>query len=120
MAAATDNTRVAIRVMKQKAVWWESTSLGEFGKPSYTTPVEIDCRWEDVAEEFINPSGDQEISRAKLIVDRDVKVKDKLKLGELDSNIEDNPNDNEDVWEILQFGKVPYIKGNKYTREVYL
>ena len=119
--AATDNIGVAKRAMKQKAIWWWAYSgLGEFGKSIYNPPVEIDCRWEDVVEEFINPNGDREASRSKLIVDRDMKVKDKLKLGKLDSTIMDDPNDNEDVWEALQFMKTPDFRGRKYLREVYL
>jgi len=120
MAAATDNMRVAKRFMKQKAVWWSHNAIDEFGHPSYTTPEEVDCRWDDMAEQFINANGDQETSRSILIVDRDMKLKDKLKLGEYDSTIYVDPDDNEDVWEILQFNKIPDVKGTKFLREVYL
>ena len=121
MAAATDNAKVAKKAMKQKAIWWDHDGgFDEFGDPTYAAPVEIDCRWEDVAEEFINPDGDKEVSRSKLIVDRDMKVKDMLKLGELDSTIETDPKDNLDVWEVRLWGKVPDFKGRRYVREVYL
>lgn len=120
MAAATDNIGIARRAMKQTAIWWDASTPGEFGKPTYAVPVEVSCRWEDIAEEFINPNGDVEISRSKLFVDRDMKVKDKLKLGDLDSTINNDPDDNEDVWEIRGWGKVPDLKGRKFLREVIL
>lgn len=120
MAAATDNMAVAKRFMNQSAVWWQYSDFDEFGKPSHATPVEVDCRWDDVVEEFINPNGDREVCRSKLIVDRDMAVKDKLRLGELDSTILDDPDDNEDVWEIRLFGKTPNVKGQKFLRQVYL
>ena len=118
--SADDNIAVAIRAMKQVAVWWESSGIDEFGKPSYAAPVEIECRWDDAVEEFVGSNGDREISRSKLIVDRDLKVKDKLKLGALSIAIEGNPDDNEDAWEIRLFKKTPDFKGRKYLREVYL
>jgi hypothetical protein len=120
MAAATDNMRVAIRFMKQKAIWWSHISIDEFGKPVYTTPVEVDCRWDDMNEQFINANNDQEISKSILIVDRDMRLKDKLKLGELDSNISTDPDNEEDVWEVRLFNKIPSVKGTKFLREVYL
>ena len=120
MAAATDNTRAAIRAMNQKAIWWASDDHDEFGKPSYATPVEIDCRWEDEREEFINANGDQIISNSKLIVDRDMNEKDRLKLGELDSTVDNDPYVETGTWEVLRFAAHPDTKGVKYTREVWL
>jgi hypothetical protein len=121
MPAATDNIGVAKRTMKQKAIWWAHDGLDDFGKPTYNiAPVEIDCRWEDRTEQFINANGDQEVSRSVLIVDRDISLKDKMKLGELDSTIYADPDDNEDVWEVLQFMKIPDFKGRKRLRQVYL
>ena len=121
MPAATDNISVANRAMKQEAVYWPPDTLDEFGRPSWGTPEEISCRWEDVTEEFIDPNGDRQISKSKLIVDRDLLIKGLLKLGELDSTVDqDDPKDNEDVWEIRLFSKIPDFKGRKYLREVYL
>ena len=121
MAAATDNISVATRAMKQAAVWWTSDGVDDFGQPTYGDPVEINCRWEVVNEEFISPTGDRELSKAKLIVDRDIEVKDILMLGDLDSLVdEDNPRDNDGAWEVRSFRKTPNFRGNKYLREVYL
>ena len=120
MAAATDNISVVVRVMKQKAVYWAPLDPGAFGKPTYDVPIEIDCRWEDVTEEFLNPTGEREMSRSKLMVDRDLELKGMMLLGELDSNVEANPRDNDGAWEIRLFGKTPNFKGNKFLREVYL
>ena len=121
MSAATDNVGVAKRCMKQKAVYWAPVELDEFGKPGWDDPIEIDCRWEDVTEEIIAPDGERVLTRAKLIVDRDLEIKGVMWLGELDDVIdEDNPKDNDDAWEIIQVMKTPDFKGRKYLREAYL
>ncbi len=120
MAAATDNMGVAKRFMNQKAIYWAPSELDRHGKPTWANPIEIDCRWDDMAEEIIGPNGEQILSRAQLIVDRDLELKGKLKLGDLDSTIEDDPNDNKDAWEIIQVPKTPDRKGTKFLREAYL
>lgn len=120
-SAATDNVRVAVRAMKQKAVYWPPSELDDFGKPTWGTAVEIDCRWEDVQEQFINSNGETALSRAKLIVDRDLENKGVLWLGELDDVVDINdPKDNPNAWEILRFMKTPDFKGRRYLREVLL
>ena len=121
MAAATDNMKIATKVMKQTAVYWEPNGVDEFGKPEWTDPVEISCRWEDKQQEFINANGETQISSSVLFVDRDLELKGVLLLGELDSLVdEDDPKLNDGAWEILQTGKLPDFKGKKYLRTVYL
>lgn len=120
MAAATDNIGVAKRAMKQKAVLWPPSGLDEFGKPTSSTPEEIDCRWEDSVEEFIDANGERQVSRSRLMVDRDIPVKAFLKLGELDSTIAEGPADNPNAWEVRLAMKTPNFKGSKFLREVYL
>lgn len=119
--AADDNVRVAIRTMKQTAVYWPPSILDAKGKPTWGTPCEIACRWTDAIEEFIDPDGERQLSRGKMIVDRDLKVKGVLFLGTL-STVQDldDPKKNDNAWEILQTKKTPDFKGRKYLRQVYL
>lgn len=120
-AAASNNIPVAVRAMKQTAVLWPVEDVDEFGQPTFDEPVEISCRWEATQEEFIAPGGDRELSRAKLIVDRDISIKSILYLGDLDSVVDaDDPRDNDGAWEVRLFKKTPNFRGTKYLREVYL
>ncbi len=119
--AADDNVPVAIRVMKANAVLWPLLGIDDFGKPTYGDLVLIDCRWDVVREEFIGPNGDREMSKARLIVDRDIDVKGVLLLGTLADVVDvDDPKNNDGAWEVRQFSKTANFKGNKYLREVYL
>ena len=110
-------------MLKQTAVYWELSSLefDNYGQPIPSSPVEIDCRWEDVGEEFIDKDGTTQLSRAKVYVDRDVEIGGVLMLGELGSTIdEDNPKENSGAWEIRRFEKLPTLKATEFLRSVYL
>jgi hypothetical protein len=121
-AAATDNVRIAVRVMKATAVYWPpETNWDEFGKPILDDPIEIGCRWEKKAEEFIGPQGTQQISQALVFVDRDLEIGGVLMLGTLTDIVDYvNPKANEEAWEIKSFKKLPDLRGTKYLRQVYL
>ncbi len=121
MAAATDNIGVVVRVMRQTAVYWAPLPVNDFGRRTFATPVEIACRWEDVQEEFLNAEGGRELSRAKLMVDRDLLVGGMLRLGVLaDVADVDAPQSTTGAWGIRQFGKMPNFKGTAFLREVYV
>lgn len=119
---------VITRMRKQKAVYWplqSSDSAGDafddYGQPQWDGPIEIDCRWEDVIEEFIDASGTQQSSNAKVYVDRDVDVGGVLMLGELtDITDENNPKENDGAWEIRRFDKLPNMKATEFLRTAYL
>jgi hypothetical protein len=113
---------------KQKGVYWPPKSeetggqdFNDYGQPQYADPVEIDCRWEDVAEEFIGPTGLREVSRSMVYVDRDVKPGGVLLLGEL-AGVADlaSPKNNDGAWEIRQFDKTPNLRATEFLRAAYL
>ena len=116
------------RMRKQKAVYWapeSAESAGDdfdnYGQPQVTDPVVIDCRWEEVSEEFIDAQGTRQISRAKVYVDRDIIVGGILMLGVLgDITDESNPKENENAWEIRRFDKLPNLKATEYLRAAIL
>jgi len=122
MAAATDNIGIAVKTMRQTAVYWAPTGSHDAnGQPTYETPEEISCRWDDVAEEFITATGSRELSRAQLIVDRDLEVTGMILLGTLGSSIDQaDPHANVGAWEIRQTAKTPSLRGTKYLREAIL
>ena len=112
---------IITKMRKQTAVWWSSTGVDGYGRPTWTTPVEVDCRWEDVVQEFVNKDGEERFSRSIVYVDRDMKVGDVLMLGELDSGVdEDDPKANDGAWEVSRFAKLPNLKAIEFLRECYL
>ena len=121
-SAATDNIAVATKTMKATAVYWPpENTYDSYGKPVPRDPFEILVRWDDVVEEFVDEEGVPQMSKAKLIVDRDLEIGGVLMLGEL-ADIVDyaEPKENPDAWEIKLFSKIANFRGNKYIRQVYL
>jgi len=102
-------------MLKQKAVYWAPTGFDASGKPEYGSPVEINCRWEDVAKEFIGTDGTTQISRSIVYTDRDVLLGGVLLQGELDSGSDVN-----DGTEIKGFDKIPNLRVTEYARMAYL
>ena len=119
---------IITRMLKQTAVWWPLSSAesagidyDNYGQPVVADPVEIDVRWEDVSEEFLDRNGTVQLSRARVYVDRDVEVGGILMLGELtDITDENNPKENDNAWEIRRVEKLPNLKNTEYLRTCYL
>jgi len=116
------------RMRKQTAVYWALASgdsggiaHDDYGQPCYLAGEELDCRWEDVTEEFVGPNGTREMSHAKVYVDQDVDVGGMLMLGDED-NITDTVNikENDGAWEIRRFEKLPTFRATEFLRTAIL
>lgn len=122
------------RVLKQWAVWWRNTGFDLHGQATFATALQIRCRWDDESVEFLDRNGETKISNAQVLVDRDLKVGDRLWLSSLTASdadvLADDPDvpasateDREDqskVFEILAWQKNPNFKGKKFVRTAIL
>jgi hypothetical protein len=112
----------------QKAVYWPpgseataGTDYDDYGNLQYGIAAEVDCRWDDKAEEVIMADGTRDMSRAQVIIDQDVSVRGVLFLGELaDLSDLDNPKNNEGAFEIRQVTRNPDIDGEDILIMAYL
>lgn len=111
---------VISKMRKQKAIYWAYTGIDQFGQKQYDVPVEISCRWEDVAEEFLDANGVKQISSSIVYVDRDIILGSILKLGEINDDLEEDPKSNDNVYDIKRFNKLPNFKNTEILRTVYL
>lgn len=108
--------------LRQKAVLWINPVLDGFGGRNFAAGVEIDCRWEDRQELFVDSEGRQVLSRAVVYIDRDVQVHDFLFLGELTdlASGEDEPFSNADAYEIRSYQKIVSLDLAKTVRTAWL
>ena len=120
---------IITRMRKQTCVYWplaseESAGIDydDYGQPIVADPVEIECRWEDVNEEFTAADGTRQLSKSKVYTDRDVDVGGILMLGTIEENITDSTNikENEGAWEIKRFDKLPTFKATEFLRTAWL
>jgi hypothetical protein len=109
--------------LKQTAVYWANPqSDGATGR-TFDDPVEIPVRWEDRQELFLDDKGQERMSRATVIVDRDVARGGWLYLGDLDdlsSGEEADPLSVDEAHEIRQFTKTPDRSGTSFFRTAML
>lgn len=62
------------KMLKQVLIYWPPTAAGADGRPAYTSPVEVRCRWEDTQEEYRNASGATVLSKCVVYTGVDVAV----------------------------------------------
>ena len=107
---------------RQAAVYWAPAAPDQFGRVDVESPIDIACRWEDVAETFIGASGATATSRAKVYVDRDVVPGGWLYLGEVADLVDStaHPRTIEDAYQIEQFNKLPTLKATDFLRTAML
>jgi len=109
------------RMRKQKAVYWPLLGADAEGSPLYEGPQEIDCRWEDMAVEFLDREGTKQVSQSVVYVDRDTPIGGLLMLGTLDSVLDVvTPRNNTGVFEIRQFSKIPKLNLKETLLTAYL
>ncbi len=112
--------RIITKVLKQKAVWWSMTGSDSAGQNEYADPVEVSVRWDENMKQFIDSNGIKDVSKAQVMVDRDMKPGDALLLGELTNDYTNNPNNHTGAGFVRGWGKTPTLNGRKFVRTCYL
>lgn len=79
--------------LKQTAVYWAQSSTNEFGEPVFSEPVEVDVRWADKQELFIDAAGKELTSTAVVVSITPLALNGYLMLGTLDSLSSGEEND---------------------------
>lgn len=107
----------------QTAVYWGSPVPGEAGNTTFDLPVEIDVRWEDKSELFIDVEGQETRSQAVVYVGQDVDIGGWLYLGDeddLDSS-HDDPTIIIGARPVKMFRPIPrLINSTDFERKVFL
>lgn len=114
------------KARKQKAVYWKrvldesgNPSPGQFGELRYESPIEIKCRWEDKEGTFRDQNNEVQVFNSEVMVDRSMKVGDKLMLGLLESDTPVDPNEAESK-EITGFEDIPTLNAKKHLYIAYI
>ncbi len=108
---------------RQKAVRWPLTGVGGSGQPTFGSPEEFDCRWEDSNELFLTATGDQQVAKAKAFVDQVMEVGDLLRKGEfstLENPTSADPFDNSRVYRIEKFDELPNLRVRETLRTAWM
>lgn len=109
--------------LKQTTVYWGNPQNDGFGGRTFDDPVEVDVRWEERQELFIDTNGQEVRSQAVVYIAQDVDMGGYLYLGDLDdpsSAEEDDPLTVSGAYEIRGFQKIPDIKAGQFLRKIWL
>lgn len=107
---------IITRARKQKAVLWEEDGVDVYGAPKFKDPVEIDCRWDGVSEQFVDSDGSVKVSRARVMVDRDFNEGSLLKRTTLASIDQSKGGREQDAWEVRKFENIPNLRATEFLR----
>lgn len=109
--------------LRQTAVYWGTPVSDGQGGRTFADAVELDVRWEERHDLFMDPQGQERQSSAIVYVGQDVVVGAYLFLGDLEdlgSAEEDDPMTVDGAYEIRQRDKTPDSKGTSFLRRAWL
>ncbi len=101
------------RNLRQDVTYWSPGTNDGFGGRNFGSPVTVKGRWEEKVELFIDSSGNEVASIAKVYLGIDVENKGYLFLG---TSTGADPISVSDSREIRSFRKTPNLKGNLFER----
>ena len=108
--------------LNQKCVHWLKTGSDKYDMPTYGTPTEIDCRWDDVTELFMSLKGELEPSRSTVYSLTDFHPDDMLWYGTMAEYTAQH--DGEDVrtfaHTVRRADSIPDIRAEVYLRMAFL
>ncbi len=103
------------RNLKQTITRWQATTT--FGGLSFTVPVTLKARWEAMNELFKTPTGDEETSNAKVMVESVVAVGDYILLGESAAS---DPRLVDGAYEVRGYSEIPDLRNVRTERVAFV
>ena len=103
--------------LNQTATYWAPTGYNRRSEQTFAAPVQISVRWDDVEETYTSPMGEQRRSKAKVLVDQDLRVGGYLQQG---TSTETNPKGLPNAFIINAFNRFPTVSGTEVVREAIL
>jgi len=109
--------KISTKFLKQDAVYWEpKTRTNIYGEKTFEPPVEVPVRWSDEKEEFIDENGERQISKAKVMVDREMMLGGFLMLGDKHDIEDESDPVASGGFRIRGFKRIPTIDARETVR----
>ena len=109
--------------LKQTAVYWGNPASDGYGGRTFDDAVEMNVRWQDRQELFVDAQGREQTSRAVVYVATDLAIGGYLYLGtlaDLSSAEEGDPLSVSTAYEIRSISKTPDIGADRFARKLWL
>jgi len=108
------------RFFKQTAVLWSGRTDDRYGKPSFANESQINCRWEDRQEKFVDANKRESLSRAVVFSENQILPGEYLWLGDLADVPNDNPLLIPAAHEVRATGAAPSVDAETTLRKAWL
>lgn len=106
------------RALNQTLTYWEPTGITDlYGKPTWKSPVQLPCRWEDKQQEVMSKTGEEIVSKSRVFLLSTININGYLLLGSVSTA---DPTQVEGAWEVQQVGTTPDLRNLKSLTTVYL
>jgi len=100
-----------VKGMNQTFVYWEHLKRSGTGQNTYSDPIEIKGRKEDESEVVRTRDGREIVSKAKIFVDRKLKLNSYLYEGLLTDITGEAPENVDEAYEVMISGASPNLSG---------
>lgn len=98
------------RNLLQTCTYWAQTGLNMSGKGTFATPVQLACRWEDVALLFLDKRGQEATSKSRVFLAQDIDIQGYLMLGTTSTA---DPTTLPEAWEVRSLKSTPDLRNLK-------
>lgn len=106
------------RKLQQTCTYWAPTGQTDlYGKPVWSAPAVLQCRWENNQSQIMSKTGQEIVSKARVYLMTPVSVDGYLFLGE---SAEADPNKVDGVESIQNVGTTPDLRNLQQLTTVYL
>lgn len=107
-----------LRKLQQTCTYWAPTGQTDlYGKPIWSEPRQLPCRWENNQSQVMSKSGSEIVSKARVYLAETVSTDGYLLLGE---SSEADPTEVEGAEDIQNVGTTPDLRNLQQLTTVYL
>lgn len=107
------------RNLRKKLTYWSKGAPDGFGGVAWDTPVNLNGRWEERTEQFVDAKGDEQKSEAVVYVDIDTEIGGYI-LNGTSTAASPLTVTSPEPKEIKEARKIPDLKYLRYERKLYL
>ncbi len=116
--------KIIKKVLRQRCVYWKTPLPDGYGGFTFEDGIVIKCRWEDKSVRFLSKANIEDVSRAYIMVDRDVDIGGYLLFNnqeeESQVDVSLNPEQLTNAYEIKGFDVTPTLKATHFLREAII
>lgn len=106
------------RNLHQTCTYWAKSGSDQYNKPTFVSPVVMNCRWEDVSEKVIDKYGSEIVSKSKVFTAVELSAEGYLALGSHALVVD--PLALEGAYEIRQSKRLPDLRAVKMLYTIWL